>query len=127
MAAAASRARTSSYDPARMTSTPPASPTTRAAARPPACATSSSRAARPPDAPGEPPREWTREVEGQLLGERAVAMVHERPPRQPGDDEAGDRGLVVVGVDDVDRVPGDDPPEARRQREIAEDATEART
>ena len=53
-------------------------------------------------------------------------MVHERPPRQPGDDEAGDRGLVVVGVDDVDRVPGDDPPEARRQREIAEDATEAR-
>ena len=68
-----------------------------------------------PQAVGEPAREAGAEVERQLLGERVVAVVHHRAVGRAAHHEARDRRLVVVRVDQVDRLAAHGAPETRHE------------
>ncbi len=69
----------------------------------------------------EPPHEGGPEVERQLLGERVVAVVHHRAARRAADHETRDRRLVVMRVDQVDRLAAHGAPETRQEPDVAHD------
>ena len=72
------------------------------------------------------PRQAGTEVERQLLGERVVAVVHHRAAGRAADHETRDRRLVVVRVDQVDRLAAHGAPETRHEPEVAHHAPRPR-